>query len=86
MKRVQIKSTNGKDRNGRWYVHVHRNLYDSSARMNASGRRKRLAYTKAEVDYFFVLTGDRSIFIIPIEAAIGKFQLTLDRAYSEFRV
>lgn len=84
LKRVQVKSTTQKTQGGASIVGVHRHVYDAAAQVNAWGKGRKVPYTEAEVDVFFVMTGDAAVYLIPIAAAAGKISLTLDRRYAAF--
>jgi transcriptional regulator with XRE-family HTH domain len=85
LQKVQVKSTHRKDRRGRFFVHVCKRVYDGAAHMNASGRRRRAAYSMKEVDCFFILTGNQDTYLIPRSGVGSKKSLTLDRSYACFR-
>jgi len=83
--RVQVKSTNQKGKSGRWTVHAYRAAYNATSPANANGRRRRILYSSADVDYFFIVTGDRSRYLIPVDS-VTTFTLTLDHKYARFKV
>jgi len=85
LKKIQIKTTTQKDR-GKWVAQLSRKAYDSSLEPNAGGKTRRLAYTPEEVDFFFIITGDRSCYLIPIGVVEGQFGATLDHKYKRYRV
>jgi PD-(D/E)XK endonuclease len=78
--RVQIKTTTHKDRYGRWSVRVSRMEYVASA------DRRRRAYRPDEVDLFFIVAGDDSVYLIPIAVTGGATSLTLDEKYFAYRI
>jgi len=87
LKRIQVKTTNEKEESGRWNVNIHRAAYDRRAVGSPSGgKRKRVAYNANEIDFFFILTGDGSRYLIPIAAVEGKKNLVLDAKYSNCKV
>lgn len=85
LKKVQVKSTTCR-RAGTWFVRIWRMEYASGNDLNCNGRRGRTAYLPGEIDLFFVLTGDGSKFLIPVEATAGQTTLSLDRKYAAFKV
>jgi len=85
LKRVQVKTTNTKDR-GRWITRLHRKAYDASVEPNASGKTKPLAYTSDEIDLFFIVAGDRTCYLIPLEAVTGQLSANLDDKFAAYRV
>lgn len=54
--------------------------------MNAGGRRKHTVYSEKEVDFFFIVTGDHSCYLIPLSVTLGKKCLTLDSRFDEYLV
>ncbi len=85
LQRVQVKTTNTKDR-GRWITRLHRKAYDASVEPNASGKTKPLAYTSDEIDLFFIVAGDRTCYLIPLEAVTGQLSANLDDKFAAYRV
>jgi hypothetical protein len=83
--RVQVKTTTRKER-GRWVVDIARRVYEASVSANANGARRRQAYRTDEIDMFFIITGDASRYLVPLEATGGVAQLTLDDKYAAYRV
>lgn len=81
LKRVQVKTTTARDSSGVWSVRISRRVYDSNKSLNAMGRRKPVPYTADQVDLFFVITGDRSLYLIPVALTGGACQLNLDSKY-----
>lgn len=86
LKRVQVKSTNSRHSSGRYIAYTRRLLYDATATANARGRVRRACYTEADVDYFFILTGAGTKYLIPLCAVPGLMTLTLDEKYVNFVV
>lgn len=82
--RIQVKSTTTRD-TGRWSVHISRRAYMPGV-LNAGGARKVCTYGENEVDFFFIVTGDGSQFLIPLKATNGAGSLVLDSKYAAFRV
>jgi hypothetical protein len=82
--RVQVKSTSTREL-GRWTAHISRREYTPGI-LNAGGARKDRTYKDTEIDYFFIVTGDGSHYIIPLKATNGIGRITLDSKYGAFRV
>jgi hypothetical protein len=82
--RIQVKSTSDRDV-GRWAVSISRREYTPGI-LNAGGARKDCVYRDTESDYFFIVTGDGSQYIIPLKATNGIGHITLDSKYAAFRV
>lgn len=86
LQKIQVKSTNHKDKCGRWIADIFKRLYDASRSVNAAGKRRRAAYRVDEVDHFFIITGDDSVYVIPLAATDGKQSITLDRSYAAYKI
>jgi hypothetical protein len=88
LKRIQVKTTMSKARrNGRWFVRTCRHAYDKNASIaNAAGKRRDVAYTTADADYFYILTSDGSRYIVPVSVTGGTLTLTLDIKYAQYKV
>jgi hypothetical protein len=87
LKRVQIKSTNYQDDYGVWTVHVHRTKYDAGKQVQGSaGKRRVVSYTKDEVDYFFIVTGDLTKYLIPIDIVGDAKNISLGKKYDSYKV
>jgi PD-(D/E)XK endonuclease len=84
--RVQVKSTTGKDKGGRWAVGISRMEYGAGGKSNANGLRHRRPYRLDEVDMFFILTGGGEKYLIPLSATGGSLSLTLDDKYAAYKV
>lgn len=82
--RIQVKSTTVRDV-GRWSVGISRREYTAGV-LNAGGARKECTYSHGEIDFFFVVTGDGSQFLVPLAVTNGAQRLTLDSKYAAFRV
>ena len=86
-KRVQVKTTNFRGSFGSWVVSVHRSKYCSDAPIRGvAGKRQRVVYTKDEVDLFFIVTGDGSLYLIPIEVVHGVKVLGLGKKYGSYKI
>lgn len=87
LKRVQVKTTNMRDPvSGNWSVRIARQIYDPGQRLNAMGRRKRVPYTLDQIDFFFIVTGDQSLYLIPTALTYGACQINLDSKYKTCKV
>lgn len=78
IKRIQVKTTthNGKDG---WVVQVGRRPY-------STGNHQRLVpYDPDTLDYFFILDGDLTMYLIPSRALAGRVMVLL-RNYSRYAV
>jgi hypothetical protein len=82
--RIQVKSTVTREA-GRWAVGISRRQYTAGV-LNAGGARRSCAYTESEIDFFFIVTGDGSQFLVPLDATNGIGRLALDSKYAAFRV
>ena len=85
LKRVQVKSTSAKGRYGGWTVGITRNEYDTEAIPNAGGKFRKVSYEKGEIDFFFIVTRDEEIYLIPLDAVLGKQNLNLNK-YEKYKV
>lgn len=77
--RVQVKTTTWQGPHGTWAVNIGRRPYalDKSA--------SRQPYDPDELDYFFIIDGDLSIYLIPSQVVAGKTTISVG-AYRQFRV
>jgi hypothetical protein len=86
LKKVQVKTTTFRDRSGQWMVRVCRTAYDAKATAKGTaGKRRRKSYTEGQVDLFFVLTGDGSKFLIPLESVGETKTINLGEKYAKFK-
>lgn len=85
LQKIQVKSTNRKNRWSQFFVTICKRVYDGTRQVNASGKRRRTTYATDEVDWFFILTGDHDVYLIPRSATASKMSLTLDRAYANYK-
>lgn len=87
LKRVQVKTTNYKDDERSFKVNVYWLSYepDAECRKTYSKRRKK-PYTKEQVDLFYVLTGEGSVYLIPLEALNGQQTIVLGGKYRKFKI
>ena len=86
MRRIQVKSTNSQQRTtGRWTVAITQGKFRP-----ATGRKKwhvdQHPYDDGVIDYFFIVCGDGSRYLIPFETTNGQASLVLDVKYSNYRV
>jgi hypothetical protein len=88
LKRIQVKTTTAKDPGSkRWVVGIMRHAYDKHATArNSAGKRRHIPYSPNDVDYFYILTGDRSRYIVPVVATRGTIRITLDVKFAKYRV
>jgi hypothetical protein len=79
IRRIQVKSTTCQLQSGRWQVQVGRRPYtlDKSA--------GKAPYDPDSLDYFFILTGDGCIYLIPSEALAGRVSIYAD-SYDSYKV
>jgi PD-(D/E)XK endonuclease len=82
--RIQVKSTTIRDA-GRWSVSISRREYLPGV-PNEKRARKECAYSENQVDFFFIVTGDGSQFLVPLKVTNGAGNLVLDSKYAAFRV
>jgi len=78
IKRVQVKTTTYNGKTG-WMVQVGRRPY-------SEGNRARLVpYDPDELDFFFILDGDLTMYLIPSRVLAGRVQVLL-RNYRKYIV
>lgn len=85
MQRVQIKTAEKKNQNGTWSLKTARRVYDSSVKLNSSGRYRYRPYVEGELDVFFFLTGDGDIYLIPFSAIAGKLSVSVGIGFADFK-
>lgn len=76
LSRVQVKTTTSGGRNG-WQVTVSRRPYSSMA--------PRVPYDPDVIDYFFIVDGDLSMYLIPSRVIAGRVGILL-RTYKDYTV
>jgi hypothetical protein len=86
LKKIQVKTTNKLVTSGRYEVRLTRTIYDPRATANASGKYRQAPYALGMVDYFFIVTGGGSMYLIPFDVVGGRQSIVLDRKYSAFAV
>ena len=86
LKRVQIKTTTQMDKSGHWNAQTHKRIYDKTRTLNASGKRRKVPYEPDEVDIFFIMTGDRSVYIVPYAVVGTKKHLSLGPNYDQYKL
>lgn len=85
LQRVQVKSTTSKaQRSDHWFVGIGHKPYDANTQQNAGGKRGKVPYTKKNIDFFFVVTGTRTCYLIPVEVAGSRTSLTLDGRFDRY--
>lgn len=62
LQRVQVKSTTRRERSGRWCAGIRRQEYTPG-----DGRSRR-GYRSDEIDLFFIVAGDGTAYLIPLDA------------------
>lgn len=77
--RVQVKTTTFRARHGTWVVNIGRRPYllDKSA--------SREPYDPDELDFFFIIDGDLTVYVIPSRIVAGMTAINVG-AYQQFRV
>ena len=84
--RVQVKTTNTRSKNKKhWAVGIYHRPYDSTVPLNAGGKRRQTAYTKEEIDLFFIVTGDFECFLVPLSVTGKRINITLDKRFDKFK-
>jgi hypothetical protein len=84
--RVQVKTTNMKaKRTSAYMVQVSRTMYDGTARLNSSGKRTTVSYTKDEIDIFFIVTGNQDCYLVPLKVVGTRLSLTLDARFDRYK-
>jgi len=87
LKKVQVKTTTSQDTGGCYTVSINRQAYDAtSPTIGSHGRVKRTPYLESEIDFFFIVTGDHSFYLIPVQQVLGLQVLSLGRKYKNFLV
>jgi hypothetical protein len=79
IKRVQVKTTTFKQNENGWTVQVGRRSY------SVGNRAPRVPYDPDELDYFFILDGDLTMYLIPSRVIAGRVGILLHN-YTEFIV
>jgi hypothetical protein len=78
IKRVQVKTTTFNSKDG-WLVQVGRRPY-------STGNRARLVpYDPDMIDFFFILDGDLTVYLIPSQVIAGRVHIVL-RSYTAYIV
>ncbi|CCH16981.1 group I intron-associated PD-(D/E)XK endonuclease [Micromonospora lupini] len=81
--RVQVKSSAAANRS----VQFSRTLYDKTQTGSRStGHYTRKPYEPGEIDYFFVVMADGSMYLLPYEVIGRSMQITLGKRYEQFVV
>jgi len=78
LKRVQVKTTIGRNKHG-WMANIARRPY------SAGNNGRRVPYDPDLIDLFFIVDGDLTMYLIPSRAVGGYTQILL-RAYTNFVV
>jgi hypothetical protein len=86
LKKVQVKTTQRTSASGAYVVKITRSVYTATAKLNARGRYVTMPYEPGTVDFFFITTGDRRLYLIPFEAVRGFTDVSLTNKYAAFEV
>jgi hypothetical protein len=86
LKKIQVKTTRRRGRNGRYQVGLTRNIYDPALVPNAAGKNRRTPYQPGTVDYFFIVANGDAMYLIPFETVAGRTAIVLDAKYASFKV
>lgn len=87
LKTIQVKSTTQLAKSGHYWLTVTRNSYIASAtELSTNGKRQQVSYTDADFDYVFILTGDRSMYLIPVNMVTEKPSITLNRRFVHYKL
>ncbi|MGC5022536.1 group I intron-associated PD-(D/E)XK endonuclease [Micromonospora sp. DT47] len=86
LQRVQVKTSSHVNSNGVHVAGIGRMAYDPNGRRFSHGRARIVPYTAEEIDLFFIVTTTGPLYLIPVESAGGRLQLTLEPKYGKFRV
>ena len=78
IKRVQVKTTTCYSKDG-WTVAVGRRSY------SVGNRARRIPYDPESIDWFFIVDGDMTIYIIPSRIIAGRVGILL-HTYSKYIV
>jgi hypothetical protein len=81
--RVQVKTTTHRRAHG-WVANVFRQEYDGTA--TTTLRRRHVPYSAHDIDVFFIVTGDRALYLIPVAVVRSRTKITLDTRYKHFKV
>jgi hypothetical protein len=79
LKRVQVKSTACKTKQGRWQVGIGHRPY------SLDNTATKAPYDPDSLGLFVIINGDGTLFLIPIEAVAGLTSIYLS-AYREYEV
>lgn len=77
-KKIQVKTTTNK-RDGYWLVGISRRAYHKSG-------NRRVSYSSSDIDAFFIVCDDDSMYLIPIEATKNTQDLQLGKKYEKYRL
>jgi hypothetical protein len=79
IRRIQVKSTTFRGKHGTWTVAIGQRPYESET------TKQRTSYDPDALDYFFVIDGDYSVYLIPKEVVAGRLAINVG-AYASYRV
>lgn len=77
IRRIQVKSSTHRNRNGRWRVGVGRRPYV------LEGASVKAPYDPAKLDYFFIVTAAGTLYLVPSQAFGGRTGVYIDH-YPEY--
>ena len=86
LKRIQVKTSSDTRKFGRHHVSLTHVVYDSTRTPNMHGAYRRIPYTAAEIDLFFVATNSGRNYLIPVAEVVGQKSIVLDIKYAAFAV
>lgn len=78
--RIQVKTTTHTDKNNGWIVGI-----GHHPDTHAKKQGRLLAYSPDEIDLFFIIDGDMTMYLIPSRAVAGRVTILL-RAYKKYIV
>ena len=84
-KKIQVKTTTRRERSGSWRASITKSPYNAALSVGAAGKRKPVPYDEGDVDYFFIVTGDQSIYILPFRIVRGLKAVVLGLKYVKYR-
>lgn len=87
LKKVQVKTTKTRTREGRYQVRLTRTIYDAAQVSNSRGKYRPVPYGPGDIDYFFICAGTDQLYVIPYEVVAHVISsIVLDVKYQNFAV
>jgi hypothetical protein len=83
---VQVKTTQRLSASNSYLVKITRAVYTPGAKLTSRGRYAMAPYESGTVDFLFIITGDSRLYLIPLEAVSGMFELSLTSKYAAYEV